>query len=235
MWEYIVGIDTGFFLWLNSFHNPFWDEFMMIATGKYVWIGLYVSILFSIWKSSGWKTALTVGILCGLAVTIADQASASLIRPLVERQRPSHPDNPISDLVHIVRGYRSGGHGFPSCHAANTCAVATFLSFYFKKIRFIVTIFVWVLINCYSRVYLGVHYPGDLMVGLLIGFFTGLLCYWLLGLIFKNFKRIRDNRIFFQKETNRGTITICDIDMIIAVEIVTLIVIFFRSIYLYTQ
>ena len=108
-----------------------------------------------------------------LAVTLADQVTASLLRPMFERLRPANLDNPISAMVHIVNDYRGGRYGFPSCHAANTFAVVSLMSLFFYRWRFTLFIIMWALLNCYSRLYLGVHYPGDLIAGILVGSICG--------------------------------------------------------------
>ena len=183
MVDSLIGIDTDVFLWLNSMHNPFWDIFMKIATGRFIWIGLYLSIIYALWRAYGWKGMLVVFCLCCLAVACADQITASLLRPYFERLRPANLDNPISMMVHVVDGYRGGRFGFPSSHAANTFAVATMLSLVFRRSRFTIAIFAWALLNCYSRIYLGLHYPGDLIVGIFIGLFCGLILYFVALLV----------------------------------------------------
>ena len=78
-------------------------------------------------------------------------------------------ENPIVDLAHIVNGYRGGSYGFPSCHAANSFGLAMYVVFLFRKRWLSVFIITWAVLNCYTRIYLGVHYPGDLIVGHLVG------------------------------------------------------------------
>ena len=185
--DFLIGIDTDIFLWINSFHSGFWDYFMREATDKFIWIAFYVSIIFALWKRFGVKTMIIIVVGCILAVLITDQLTATIMRPWFGRLRPSHPENPINDMVHLVNDYRSGQFGFPSSHAANTFGVATLLSLLFKKIRFIIVIFVWALLNCYTRVYLGVHYPGDLIVGSIIGVIVGLAIYFLIIYLSNNF------------------------------------------------
>ncbi len=180
MIDYLISIDTDIFLWLNSHHNSYWDVVMKLATGKWIWVPMYAALLIAFCRAYGWKSALLAVVLTALAVTAADQITASVIRPIVERLRPSNLNNPISDMVHIVNGYRSGGYSFPSCHAANTFAVFTFTSLVFNRWKYTVFILLWALINCYSRVYLGVHYPGDLLVGSVIGMMFGAI-FFLLG------------------------------------------------------
>lgn len=177
MIDYLIDLDTNVFLWLNSSHNPFWDVVMKMASGKIIWVGMYLALIYAIWRAYGWRTTLVMVLASGAAVALADQISASLLRPIFERMRPANPDNPISPLVHIVDGYRAGRYGFPSSHAANTFAVATLMSLLFRQPRFTVAIFLWALLNCYSRIYLGVHYPGDLLFGMTIGLVIGWIIY----------------------------------------------------------
>lgn len=179
MTDYFIELDTALFLWLNSSHSPFWDVFMKMASGKLIWIGMYAAILYAIWRAYGWRTLVVMSVACALTVTLADQITASFLRPIFERLRPANPENPISELVHIVDGYRGGRYGFPSCHAANTFAIATLLGFTFNRWRFTLAILSWAVLNCYSRVYLGVHYPGDLLAGLIIGCMCGAFIYLL--------------------------------------------------------
>ena len=186
MIDFLVGIDTDILLWMNSFHAPFWDYFMREATDRFIWIAFYVSLIAALWIRFGVKGMIVGVVGACICVLISDQVTASVLRPWVGRLRPSHPENPISDLVHLVNDYRSGRFGFPSSHAANTFGVATMFSLLFRKGRFTIVISCWALLNCYTRVYLGVHYPGDIFVGGIIGILVGLLLYYLIIYISKN-------------------------------------------------
>lgn len=184
MIDFLSQIDTQVFLFLNSFHTPALDQFMMLLSSKMVWVPMYVMIFAMVVHRYGFRGGIIVALGVALAVTLADQTCATLIRPLVHRLRPANPDNPISSMVHIVWGYRGGSYGFPSCHAANTFAVATFLSLVFRRRRLlVVSLFAWAAFNCYSRVYLGVHYPGDIIVGGAIGSLMGYISYRITGMV----------------------------------------------------
>ena len=169
MLDFLREIDTNVFLELNQLHSTFGDAFMSTFTGKLIWVPMYAVIVYILYKNLNWKvaTCFAVGII--LTIALADSVCARVIRPLAERLRPANLDNPISGFVHIVDGYRGGIYGFPSCHAANSFALATFLSFLFRTRWVITTAFLWAAINSYSRLYIGVHYVGDLLVGSLIG------------------------------------------------------------------
>ena len=175
MIEWINNIDTQAFLALNSLHAPYFDFFMSLFSGKWIWIPMYAAILFAIVRNYRWKQVAVIVVFVALAIVAADQICASVIRPVVCRLRPANLSNPMSQMVHIVDGYRGGAYGFPSCHAANSFALAAFVAIIFRNKRLSLAIFGWALINSYSRIYLGVHYPGDLIVGGIIGAVCGSL------------------------------------------------------------
>ncbi len=175
----LIDVDTTVFLFFNGMHAMFWDYFMPMYSGRFIWVPMYAAVLFLLYRSFGWRTATIYLLAIALTITIADQACASWIRPYVARLRPSNLDNPLSLLTQIVDGYRGGSYGFPSCHAANSMAFASFVAMMVKRWRFTLFIMLWAFINCYTRVYLGVHYPGDLLVGAVIGSAVGCLMFLL--------------------------------------------------------
>ena len=191
MSEFIIGLDTDLLLWINSRHSPFWDIFMYTTSGRLVWIPFYAMILYAIYRSYGFRTMLVMGAMAALAITAADQLCASVIRPAFERLRPSNLNNPVSEFVHIVNGYRGGRYGFPSCHAANTFAIAALTSCLFRRWRYTLSVMLWAATVSYSRIYLGVHYPGDILVGLTVGLICGTLCYCAIGILARFFTRFK--------------------------------------------
>lgn len=165
----LINVDTDILLFFNGMHNTYFDYFMSTFSGKLVWIPMYAAILYVMVRNFSWKTTLCCAVAVALTITFADQVCATLIRPYVERMRPSNLSNPLSELVHIVNNHRGGRYGFPSCHAANTFGLAFFIFFLFRKRWLTLFMMAWAILTCYSRVYLGVHYPGDLLVGTVVG------------------------------------------------------------------
>lgn len=183
MLEKIISLDTELFLFLNGLHNPFMDKVMWITSATATWIPLYALVLFFVFKQLKWKGLLTFLFLV-LVVVFADQISVHWFKFVFQRLRPCH--NPqIADFVHTVNGKCGGKFGFVSSHAANTFAFAAFSSFFFAKKKYSWFIFVWAAFVSYSRIYLGVHYPGDILGGAVLGFLIGIVLYFVYGFAFK--------------------------------------------------
>lgn len=183
MLDTLIDIDTSVFLFFNGMHNSFFDSFMMMFSGRFIWVPMYAALLVMVARLFTLRQTIAILIGVALVITMADQTCATLIRPVVERLRPSNPANPLSALVHVINEYRGGSYGFPSCHAANSFALAAFMSMIFANRRFTAAILIWAAVNSYSRIYLGVHYPGDLLVGAAIGTACAAICYALVKLI----------------------------------------------------
>lgn len=178
MLEILQQLDQQTLLFLNGLHNSYWDSFMWLFTGKWIWIPMYATILYVLLKNFNLYMAIFTIVAIALTITYADQVCATVIRPLVERMRPSNPNNPLSEFIHIVNDKRGGRYGFPSCHAANSFALAFFVMLFFKQRWLTLFILLWATLNSYSRIYLGVHYPGDLIAGMLVGLSGALLIYY---------------------------------------------------------
>ncbi len=170
-------VDTTVFLFLNSLHSAFLDEVMWLVSGRLTWIPLYLAMIVIIIYKQKNRSVFIIPLLL-LAVVITDQISVHCFKEVFERLRPCH-DPSLEGLVHIVKGRCGGKYGFVSSHAANTFGLA-FLSLLILKLRwYSIMVIAWAVIVSYSRIYLGVHYPGDILGGALLGMLTGYALYYL--------------------------------------------------------
>jgi undecaprenyl-diphosphatase len=178
MIDQLIELDKELFFFLNDLHTSWLDTPMMLFSNTLTWTPLYILLIYLIVKDfpNEWWI-----ILLGIAASIllSDQITSSLMKPFFERLRPSR-DPALEGLVHYVDDYRGGLYGFASSHAANTFGTATFLFFLFhKKRKGIFILFFWAALVTYTRIYLGVHYPGDIIVGGIAGAICATFCYYL--------------------------------------------------------
>lgn len=182
---WLSDIDARLLLIVNGAHSPFFDSVMWCISGRWIWVPFYVVLAYLLFRRMSWKRASICLVTIGLIILAADQTCATLIRPEIGRLRPANLNNPLSSFVHVVNGYRGGRYCFPSCHAANTFALAVFMSLVIRHKWFTVMMFSWAFIVSYSRMYLGVHYFGDLFCGATIGSLFAVLFYYLQNYLFK--------------------------------------------------
>lgn len=178
MLDYLNDIDADALLAINGLHDMFQDTFWWLLTAKWSSALLVLALLWILLHQNR-RHALLVLAMLVLVVLVADQVSSGLIKHLVERLRPTH-DPSLESMVHVVNGYRGGMFGFVSSHAANSFAVATLLTLIMRHRLVAFSLFTWALLQCYSRIYLGVHYPGDIMGGIIVGVLAGWLVWCLM-------------------------------------------------------
>ena len=181
MIDYLMDIDAEALLAVNGMYSSFQDALWWMVSAKWSSALLVLSLLWILVHKNR-RHALLVLAMVALAVLLADQVSSGLIKHLVERLRPTH-DPSLENAVHIVNGYRGGMYGFVSSHAANFFAIATLVSFIMRHRLVVIALYGWGLAQCYSRMYLGVHYPGDILGGIIVGVLAGWLVwrlmYWI--------------------------------------------------------
>lgn len=178
MLEQLVQLDTELFLYLNNLGSTSWDAFWMFYTTKFYWIPLYTVLLFLIYRMPNPKIFLLTVVIIALMVLFTDQVTNLFKKVLVMRLRPCH-DPLLEGLVRLVKPECGGQFGYFSGHASNSMAVAVF-SGLMLRIKYKYLIFVllfWSALMGYSRIYIGVHYPLDVISGMAFGAFSGFLFY----------------------------------------------------------
>ena len=177
MLDKLIALDEKLFLFLNGLGTPQWDAFWMFMTDKWSSLPLYALLFFFSIKKLGWKPTLLVFVAVALMITTTDQL-ANAFKYGFERLRPCH-DEDIFEKMRLVKPYCGGKFGYFSAHAANSFTVVTFFALLFKShIKwFPFLLVVWGLIVAYSRIYIGVHYPLDIITGISFGMLIGWLMY----------------------------------------------------------
>lgn len=175
-------MDQELFLYLNDQHNPFWDAVMSFVSNKYVWIPFYLLLIAYLVYRYRRQSMAMLGLAIA-AVGLADFIASGIFKPYFARLRPCH-DPDLSVTVNFIQGC-GGQFGFMSSHASTAFALAVFFNLILsdRYTIFKIVLVVWAVVVSYSRIYLGVHYPGDTMAGALLGSFLAYVCalgYWIL-------------------------------------------------------
>ena len=223
--QQIITFDQELLLQLNGSDSLFWDGFMWLSTKMFTWIPLAFVLVYVIFKNNKIKEALTILILVGVVITLADQIASGFCKPFFARYRPTQ-DPELMYQIDIVNGYRGGTYGFMSSHAANTFGVAIFLSLIFKSGSLALILFIWAILNAFSRIYLGVHYPGDILFGTMVGIGVGILIY----LIYKKLQqKVLKQVSFISNQYTSSGYLISDIQLIQTAFCLTLFYVIIRG------
>jgi undecaprenyl-diphosphatase len=225
----LIQWDKQAFLSLNGLHNAWMDRFMWLMSETALWIPFFLYFVYLLVRYK--KTeSLWLLLLIGIMVTFTDQIASGVFKPLVERLRPTH-DPALSGLVHVVNDYHGGRYGFFSSHASNVFAFAGLSLLWIRRWYYSVLILLWASIVSYSRIYLGVHFPLDILTGLVFGLASSFGFHYLYQSLIsgkgnkrtsKTTKRRKSDALFPQKE----------VDMLCLLLIIILIVCMLASYYL---
>jgi undecaprenyl-diphosphatase len=183
----LIEKDIELLIYLNNLGTQQWDSFWLIVTNKFSAIPLYILLLYFTYKQVGLKKTVIVVIFVLLLIAITDQTS-NLFKYGFQRLRPCHNQD-ISNLIRLV-GKRCGGlYSYFSAHAANSMAIAVFFGMLLKAYAtyFRILLIIWALLVAYSRVYIGVHFPLDVITGIIFGILYGTIFYKLVILFIRKF------------------------------------------------
>lgn len=174
--DFLIHLDKQLLLVLNGSDCLWLDNLMWYISRTTTWIVMMLALLWLVFRRDNWRATASFILCFALCIVLADQISSTIIKPWVMRPRPTH-DPEIGALVDLVRNHRGGRYGFVSSHAANTFAVVTMLSLVIRRRALTFVTVTWAMLVSYSRMYLGVHYPGDILCGALLGVLIGWLMY----------------------------------------------------------
>ena len=221
-----IAFDQQLLLRLNGSDSLFWDRLMEGITSTVAWLPVGVVLLYVVIKNNTMRVAGLVILFFALTILLADQFSSSFCKPYFARFRPTQ-DPLLMYLVDVVDGYRGGRYGFISSHAANTFGVCMFLSLLLRNRWMTFSLATWASLCSYSRIYLGVHYPGDIFFGTLCGLCSGALCYYLYKCLHR---RIMPEKRFISTQYTSSGYAVVDLDLFQSVLYFTYVVLVIRAV-----
>lgn len=226
--EELIQIDKQLLLWFNGSDSLFLDGLVKTLTTATTWIPLYLGLFYLVLKNNDnvQKVLLVLG-CAGLCVFLAGSLNDLFVKPWVARWRPSR-DPEIAMLVDVVNGYRGGRYGFFSSHAANTFSLAIFFTLLVRSKVLSVAMVLWSLLNCWTRLYLGVHFPGDILCGLLWGGVVGTGMWFLHQYIYK---KINTQDFYVSTQYTATGYQKSDVDIVICILLLTIVYAILKSCY----
>lgn len=180
----LIDIDKQVMLALNGSDSLYMDGVMKIFTTTSVWIPVAAVLLFVVLKNNTPRGSLLTVLAVALTILACDQISSGLIKPIIARLRPSH-DPSFMHLIDTFNGYRSGSYSFTSSHACNSFGIFTIIALIIRNRALSLSLLLWACINSFSRIYLGVHYPGDILCGAIVGIVIGSIMFLIYHIVKK--------------------------------------------------
>ncbi len=224
----LIALDQELLTWFNGNGSLFLDNLVMILTAGVTWIPLYVALFVLVMKNNETMSQIMLIVGCAaLCILLADGVADGIVKPLVGRPRPSN-DPVIKYAVDVVGNYRGSGFSFFSAHSANTMSLAVFFSLLVKDRFLTVSLLLWSLLNGWTRLYLGVHYPGDVLCGFIWGAIAGCLAYLV---FYKIYFKISPKLNYISTQYTHSGYSKDDINMIIAVLVFILAVAVIGALY----
>lgn len=188
----MIELDKYITLALNGSDSLFWDNVMITVTSTWSWSLVIFTLIIILFKNNDIRDFLLILVTMGVMIALADRICSGLVKPMVARWRPAQ-DPQIMYLIDVVDGYRGGRFGFFSGHACNTFCMATFMALLFRHRITSVVLYLWAATTTFTRIYLGVHYFGDTLVGMIAGIFIGLAFYALFDKIHSRISGVRSS------------------------------------------
>ena len=220
--ESIIEFDQQLLLWFNGSDSLFLDRMSDMLTWGFTWTPLFLALFFLVVKNNETMPQIVLVTCCaGLCILLADGMADGIVKPLVARPRPAM-DPYLKYLVDVVDGHRGSGFSFFSAHAANTMSLAVFFSMLVRNRLFTIVMVLWSLLNCWTRLYLGLHYPVDIVCGLLWGIVSGLISYMVYH---KFYYKISPKINYISSHYTSTGYSMADIDMVVVVVAGTLAIV----------
>ena len=225
-WETLIQFDKQLLLAINGSDSLFVDGLAVALTTAATWIPLYLALFFLVLRNNENMRQILLIVGCAaLCVVLAGTVDDTIVKPGVARLRPTH-DLQIGMAVDVVDGYRGGSYGFFSAHAANTFSIAVFFSLLVRNGMLSFLLVLWSLVNCWTRMYLGVHFPGDILCGLLWGGLSGTAVYYL---YYRVNDRMSTRMNFISSQYTPTGYQLMDVDVVIGVLFLTFIYTIIRA------
>jgi len=223
----LIALDKQWLLAVNGSDSLYLDRVAHVLTTALTWLPIYLSLFYVVLHNNdNFRKVLCVLAGAGLCVLLAGTVDDMIVKPMVARWRPTH-DPEIGMLVDVVDGYRGGRYGFFSAHASNTFSIAVYFCWLIRSRLLSIALVIWSFTNCWTRMYLGVHFPGDILVGLTWGFIVGTCVYYLYYRVTKRMSITR-HRYVTSTYTSTGYQRV-DCDIPVAVLVFTLLYALIRA------